>query len=190
MSDIHSAEMLLPVLQQACKKYPQHEEFPAAIVKISEQALYLFNHQKCVAKYSVSTSRYGEGQEEGTYKTPLGVHCVREKIGEGVKPCEIFSSREPSGNIACIELKEVSTDEDHITSRILWLSGLEPSVNQGKNSKGICVDSYERFIYIHGTHEEGLIGQPASIGCVRMKNEDVIHVFDQLSVSSIVIIEQ
>ena len=183
------AEELLPILKKVCKDYPQHAELPAAIVKIGRQALYLFNDHKLVAKYPVSTSRYGEGQDEDTNKTPLGVHCVQEKIGEGAQPCEIFSAREPSGIAARIENKAISTDQDCITSRILWLSGLEPGVNQGKNVDGVCVDSYQRFIYIHGTHEEGLIGQPASVGCVRMKNEDIIDVFDHLMVFSLVIIE-
>ena len=189
MSDIQSAKTLLPTLQQACKKHPQFAEFPAAIVKISEQALYLYVNQQYVKKYPVSTSRYGVGQEEGSNKTPLGVHCVQEKIGDGVQLCEIFSSREPSGEIACIEHEAKDTDHECITSRILWLSGLESGINQGQNLNEICVDSYQRFIYIHGTHEEGLIGQAASIGCVRMKNKDVIEVFDHLMISSLVIIE-
>ena len=189
MSDNQSAEMLLPVLEQAYKQYPQHAELPAAIVKISEQKLYLFHNQQFVRQYSISTSRYGVGQEESTNKTPLGVHCVKEKIGDGAQPCEIFLSRESSGEIASIEYKAQGTDYDCITSRILWLSGLEPGVNLGFNSDGHCVDSYQRYIYIHGTHEEGLIGQTASIGCIRMKNEDVIELFDQLKTSSLVVIE-
>lgn len=188
-SDGKEAGMLLPILQQAYKQYPKHAELPAAIIKVSEQALYLLVNQQFVKEYSVSTSRYGTGQEENTYKTPLGVHCVQEKIGESIQPCEIFLSREPSGEIACIEHEEKSTDQEFITSRILWLSGLEPGVNQGQNTNGICVDSYQRYIYIHGTHEEGLIGKTASIGCVRMKNEDVIELFDNLVKSSLVIIE-
>ncbi len=189
MSAIQSAEKLLLTLQQACKKHPDHAEVPAAIVKISEQALYLYINQQYVKKYPVSTSRYGVGQGEDSNKTPLGVHCVKEKIGDGVQFCEIFSSREPSGKIASLEYEAKGTDHECITSRILWLSGLETGVNQGQNVNGICVDSYQRYIYIHGTHEEGLIGQTASIGCVRMKNKDVIELFDHLMTSSLVIIE-
>ena len=89
---------------------------------------------------------------------------------------------------ATIEYDAVNTNNECITSRILWLAGLEDGLNKGKNADGDCVDSHDRYIYIHGTHEEGLIGQAASIGCVRMKNADVIDLFDRLVVSSLVVI--
>ncbi len=188
-SNEKTAEKLLPVLQQACEQYPQHAEYPAAIVKVGEQALYLFIDNKYFTKYSVSTSRHGVGQLEGSYQTPLGVHCVKEKIGASANLGEIFVSREPCKSIAVIEHDAVCTEKECITSRILWLSGLEQGFNKGLNTEGKCVDSHDRFIYIHGTHEEGLIGQAASIGCVRMKNKDVIDLFDHLQLSSLVIIE-
>lgn len=182
------AEKLLPLLQQACKKFPQHAVFPAAIVSVSEQALYLFEKHEYVCCYPVSTSRHGTGQEEGSYKTPLGVHCIKKKIGENAEFAEIFISREPTNSLASIQQAEVSTDIDCITSRILWLEGLEEGVNKNCNSEGCNVDSYSRYIYIHGTHEEGLIGQVASVGCIRLKNADVIDLFEKLFVSSLVII--
>ena len=189
MSDNKTVEKLLPILQQACANYPQHADFPAAIVKVNEQTLYLFEKNTCIATYPVSTSRYGVGQEQDSYKTPLGVHCIQEKIGAEAQHDEIFLSREPTNNIANIEHDAICTEKECITSRILWLSGLEQGVNKGQNNQGVCVDSYDRYIYIHGTHEEGLIGQQASIGCVRMNNADVIALFDHLMVSSLVIIE-
>ncbi len=188
MSDNKTAEELLPILQQTCEKYPLHAGFPAAIVKVNEQNLFLFEKNKLIAEYPVSTSRYGVGQIEGSYMTPLGVHYVQEKIGAQSKCGEIFLSREPTHTMVNIEHNAVSTDKECITSRILWLSGMEEGFNKGINSAGECVDSYERYIYIHGTHEEGLIGQVASIGCVRMKNIDVIDLFDRLVLSSLVII--
>jgi len=189
MSDSKTAEKLLSSLQQACNKFPKHADFPAAIISVSEQTLYLFVNNIIAATYPVSTSRHGVGQEEGSYKTPVGVHCIKEKIGEEAELSEIFLSRERTNSLATIENNAVCTDVECITSRILWLTGLEEGVNKSLNANGQNVDSYERYIYIHGTHEEGLIGQAASIGCVRMKNTDVVDLFDKLFVSSLVIIQ-
>ena len=132
----------------------------------------------------ISTSKYGVGNEEGSYKTPTGKHCVAEKIGADVSINEVFVGRKPQGVLD--ELKNTGTDlpEDIITSRIIWLKGLEPGFNQGGN-----VDSYERYIYIHGTDEEEKIGSPASHGCIRMRNDDVIDLFDQIEEGCEVILE-
>lgn len=176
---------LLPSLNQAYSKYPLYARYPAAIVKISEQMLYVISDWECISSYPVSTSRFGIGHNEGSYKTPTGVHCVQEKIGADADFAEIFRGRKRTHTIATIESRKVRTDEDHITSRILWLAGLESGVNKGKG-----VDSYARYIYIHGTHEEGLIGQPASEGCIRVKNRDVMDLFDRLVVPSLVIIKK
>jgi len=190
MSSAKTAEKLLPLLQQACEKYPQHAEYPVAIVSTNEQALYLYVKGSFVCNYSISTSRHGVGQQQGSYQTPLGTHYVKEKIGADAEFAEIFLSRERTNSIASIQHKAVCTQEECITSRILWLSGLEEGVNKAKDAEGYNVDSYERYIYIHGTHEEGLVGQAASIGCIRMKNEDVIDLYENLLVSSLVIIKQ
>lgn len=190
MPDSKTTEELLHILQQACEKYPQHASFPAAIVSIEEQALYLFENNKFVCSYPVSTSRHGVGQQEDSNQTPIGVHCVKEKIGAEAECAEIFLSRETTNSIAAIEHEAISTDIECITSRILWLTGLEEGINKGKSAEGQNVDSFERYIYIHGTHEEGLIGQAASIGCIRMKNAEVIDLFEKLFISSLVIIKQ
>ncbi len=184
-----SAEELLPLLQQACKNFPQHASFPAVIINASEQVLYLYINGSFSCSYPVSTSKHGIGQIEGSNQTPAGVHYVKEKIGEEAEFAEIFLSRERTNTQAQIESEAVCTDIDCITSRILWLAGLEDGVNKEKNASGQIVDSYERYIYIHGTHEEGLIGQTASIGCIRMKNTDVIDLFGKLFISSLVIIK-
>ncbi len=189
MSDSKSAEKLLPLLQQAREQYPQYVDFATAIASGSEQTLSLFEKDSFVCSYPVSTSRHGVGQQEGSYQTPIGVHCIKEKIGAEAEYAEIFLSRVRTNSLASIEHEAVCTEVECITSRILWLEGLEEGFNKAKNSEGHNVDSYERYIYIHGTHEEGLIGQAASIGCVRMKNADVIDLFDKLLVSSLVIIK-
>ncbi len=176
---------MLHRVKQACDKYPQHANYPAVVIKISEQKLYVFLNNECVCEYPISTSRYGTGQEEDSYKTPLGVHCVQEKIGGDAEFAEIFKARERTHSCANIEHEDICTNEDCITSRIIWLAGLEEGVN-----KGAGVDSYARYIYIHGTHEEGLIGQPASEGCIRMKNQDVIDLYDRIEIASLVIIDK
>ena len=178
-----TAQQLRTQVTNACDEYPQHANLPAAIIIVNEQMLYVYSNTEIVCEYPVSTSRYGVGQEDGSYKTPLGVHCVQEKIGDDAEFAEIFKARKRTHSCAHIEHEEKITDEDCITSRILWLSGLEEGVNKGEG-----VDSYARYIYIHGTQEEGLIGQAASEGCIRMKNQDVIELFNHLEVSSLVII--
>lgn len=190
MSEVKQAEQWMPLLKQACEQYPQHASLPAAVISVSQQALYLYVKNSFACCYPVSTSRYGIGQHEGSNQTPIGIHCVQEKIGEDAEFAEIFQSRKRTDAIATIENEAKGTELDCITSRILWLTGLEEGVNKSTNSEGKNVDSYQRYIYIHGTHEEGLIGQTASIGCVRMKNKDVIALFDTLSVSSLVIITE
>jgi hypothetical protein len=145
-------------------------------VDISEQQLYLFcrydNGNKEVKIYPVSTSKYGIGNQAGSNKTPLGLHYIKNKIGDGAPLGMIFKARQPMGRVAKINA-EVG---DFVTTRIMWLKGLEPGKNSGRG-----IDSYKRYIYIHGTADENKIGQPASHGCVRMYNSDVIDLFDRVT---------
>ncbi len=151
------------------------------IVDISRQELAHYRDGKLVKVYPVSTSEKGVGNREGSLQTPTGLHVVREKIGQQAPLLAIFKSRQPTGELASIETAPRHLDKDLVTTRILWLSGLEPGVNQGGD-----VDSYQRYIYIHGTPEEGLIGQPASHGCVRMKNRDIVELFSQIPEGALV----
>ena len=153
-----------------------HSQNNEIIVDISEQRLYLYNNDNLVQSFPVSTSKYGEGQIENSFKTPLGLHEIKEKIGDKAPINTIFIARENTNKIAEILIKSDDTQDDFVTSRILWLDGLENGIN-----RGVGVDSYSRYIYIHGTHEEGLIGQKASRGCIRMFNNDVIELFDMVS---------
>lgn len=141
-------------------------------VDISEQKLYLLDNEQVVKTYPVSTSKYGIGGTQGSNKTPLGRHVVAEKIGDGAPLNTIFKSRQNTGRLAKIDY---DSEEDYVTTRILWLQGLEQGVNLGPG-----VDSHKRYIYIHGTHEEALIGQPASHGCIRMRNQDVLELFNRV----------
>ncbi|OQW91843.1 MAG: hypothetical protein BWK79_16025 [Beggiatoa sp. IS2] len=142
------------------------------VVNISEQMLYLYAGDNVVVSYPISTSKYGIGSEAGSNKTPLGQHIIVSKIGEGAVEGTIFKSRVNTGKIAVMNAPGAG---DLVTTRILWLKGLEP----GKNAGG-QVDSYNRFIYIHGTAEEKFIGKPASHGCIRMKNTDVVDLFNRV----------
>ena len=158
-----------------------HSQNNEIIVDISEQRLYLYNNDNLVQSFQVSTSKYGEGQIENSFKTPLGLHEIKEKIGDKAPINTIFTARENTNKRAEIQINPNDTEDDFVTSRILWLDGLENGIN-----RGVGVDSYSRYIYIHGTHEEGLIGQKASHGCIRMFNNDVIELFDMVSELSLI----
>lgn len=142
-------------------------------MKVSTQRLFLVEGGKVVRQYPVSTSKYGIGNQAGSFKTPLGRHRIVRKIGAGAPVNTVFVERENTGRVAVIDRTLKGAAHDDVTTRILWLEGLEPGVNRGRG-----IDSRERFIYIHGTTSEGLIGRPASNGCVRMYNKDVLELFD------------
>ncbi|MFO7809880.1 MAG: L,D-transpeptidase [Candidatus Delongbacteria bacterium] len=136
------------------------------VISIRYQTL-IFTHRNIKLKFPVSTSKYGEGFDPGSNKTPLGMHIVCEKIGADAEYGMIFKSRKQTGEIAQIG----QSDEDVITSRILRLKGL-----QVRNAA-----TYDRYIYIHGTSDEARIGRKASMGCIRMKNDDIIELFEHVA---------
>src|SRR6056300_47129 len=152
-------------------------------VDISEQRLYLIENSLIKASYPISTSKYGEGSIENSFKTPLGEHSIKEMIGEEAEINTIFTSRINTKRSAIIIDQFEDTDNDYVTSRIMWLDGEEDGLNKGGN-----VDSFRRYIYIHGTHEEGLIGTKASHGCIRMFNYDVIELFNLVNIGTKVLI--
>jgi hypothetical protein len=149
-------------------------------VSSEKQCLYHYRNWELVASYDISTAKAGIGSESGSNKTPSGMHRIKEKYGDGLEPGAILKSRVFTGKIAKIYTDDTDVEEDHVTTRILWLDGLEPGHNRGKNAEGVKVDSHGRYIYIHGTPEEGLIGEPQSHGCVRMLNKDVIELYDAI----------
>ena len=152
-------------------------------VDISEQRLYLIENNQIKASYPISSSKYGEGSIENSFKTPLGEHSIKEMIGEEAKMNTIFTSRINTKRLATIIDQFEDTDNDYVTSRIMWLGGEEDGFNKGGN-----VDSFRRYIYIHGTHEEGLIGIKASHGCIRMFNYDVVELFNLVGIGTKVLI--
>jgi len=132
--------------------------------------------------YPVSTSRHGPGEQRDSYQTPRGLHCIAQKIGAGEPAGRVFKARQPTEQVC--RAGDYTGQGDVITSRILWLEGLESGLNAGG-----AVDSRERYIYIHGTPDEASLGQPASIGCIRMRDRDVIELFDQVDVGELVYVE-
>ena len=151
------------------------------VVSIARQHLYLVVGDSLLARFPVSTSSVGAGSAAGSNRTPLGVHRIASKFGQGAPLGTIFKARRSTGRIATIYHDSTDVADDLVTTRILWLKGLEPGRNEGQG-----IDSYKRYIYIHGTNEEGRIGRPASHGCVRMKNEDVITLFDGVETGTLV----
>jgi|TARA_B110000444_G_C18793717_1_gene573759 hypothetical protein len=152
------------------------------LIDLDAQKLYL---KKLFSEktYKISSSSFGIGSQKNSFKTPLGAHVISEKIGKKLPKGAVLKGRVWTNEIAEIISKPIDIEADVITSRILWLEGLEIGRNKGGN-----VDSKSRYIYIHGTAEEGLIGKPASLGCIRMFNEDVIELFKNVSVGTQVLI--
>jgi hypothetical protein len=156
-------------------KYP-HQQFKEFIyVGVERQKLFFFKENKVIKSYDISTSKYGAGTQHGSEQTPVGLHCVKSLHGHNVPVGGVFLSKKFTGKIVPIETSPSSTGRDDITTRVISLAGMESGIN-----KGGAIDSYDRHIYIHGTAEEGLIGQPASHGCIRMRNLDVIDLFDMV----------
>ena len=152
-------------------------------VSIDKQKMYKIQFGEIVKTYNISSSKYGIGSSEGSNKTPIGLHRVKEKYGANVPLYGRMIGRVFYGQIANIYEDTTSSKTDDITSRILWLNGLEEGINKGDG-----IDSYKRYIYIHGTSEEGKIGSPASHGCIRMKNKDVIDLFNEVAIGTFVLI--
>jgi lipoprotein-anchoring transpeptidase ErfK/SrfK len=138
------------------------------VVDVTRQQVDLLGAlDEVLASYPVSTSKFGLGFEEGSFKTPTGRFRISEKIGAGEPPWMSFKSRIPTGSIAV-----PGGSEDHILSRILWLEGMD-----AENS-----NTLKRTIYFHGTNQEELIGTPVSHGCIRLRNRDMIELFDLVKV--------
>ncbi len=134
-------------------------------VDVARQTLYLLSNGAAVKSWPVSTSKFGLGSEPGSFKTPLGRFRICEKFGQDAPAWAVFRSRIPTGEIA-----RPGSEGDGVLSRILWLEGLDA---ENGNTR-------DRFIYIHGTNQEDQIGSPASHGCVRLRNADIIELFERV----------
>ncbi|MFO7527258.1 MAG: L,D-transpeptidase [Marinobacter sp.] len=153
-----------------------HEHVDHLAVSIADQTLSLMNDQgRIIASYPVSTALNGAGEQDGSGCTPRGEHYIRAMVGQGLPENTVFRARRPTGEIYRPELALAHPDRDWILSRILWLCGLEPGKNRGPG-----VDSFRRFIYIHGTPDTEPMGVPRSHGCIRMRNRDVVALYDRV----------
>jgi UDP-N-acetylmuramate--alanine ligase len=169
----------IPRVRGVCTELglPQPDIF--IFIDTSSQTLEYYKEPATELTYRVSTSRFGIGNRDGSYMTPLGLHRVEQKIGGGARPWTIFKSREDTK----VVWTEDMDGENQILSRIIRLRGLETGVNAGPG-----IDSYERYIYIHGTNNENMIGTPMSHGCICMKNDDVINLYNIVEEGTLVYI--
>jgi L,D-transpeptidase YbiS len=147
---------------------------PKIHISVRRQQLSLKSGRKKLAGYPVSTSRFGLGSKEGSFKTPTGKFRIAEKIGDRMPPGTVFKSRRPVK-----ATKKMLQEEDLVMTRILWLDGLDPG----------NANTHDRYIYIHGTNHEDEIGEPASHGCIRMRNADLLELFDRVEIDTPVLIK-
>ncbi len=154
-------------------------------VSIQHQTMQVFRDAQLVKEYLISTAKNGAGEENGSEKTPRGWHVIRAKIGADAKPNTVFIHRRATGEIYSPELKAEFPQRDWILTRILWLSGAEV----GKNRLGPN-DTMRRFVYIHGTPDEVQMGKPGSRGCIRMRNSELIELFEITKPGTKILIEE
>ena len=146
-------------------------------ISISDQTLSLLDENDLIKQYSISTAKNGVGEEMDSECTPRGKHTISEKIGEGCEQNSVFVGRMLTGEIYEPALRELHPQRDWILTRILWLNGMEDGKNKGEVG-GMILDSHDRYIYIHGSPDDVAMGQPGSRGCVRMRNVEIIELFD------------
>jgi lipoprotein-anchoring transpeptidase ErfK/SrfK len=151
------------------------------LIDLPGQRLDLLDGDRRLLRYPVSTARNGPGEEADSGCTPRGLHRVRLRIGGGCPQGAVFVGRRTTGEIYDAELARRHPERDWILTRILWLTGLEPGRNRGG-----CVDTLHRFIYIHGCPDTEPMGRPCSHGCIRMRNADVIELFELVPTGALV----
>lgn len=153
------------------------------LIDLAAQRLELRQGARVLLAAAVSTAANGAGERNGSNRTPRGVHVVRARIGAGAVPGTVFVGRRPTGEVWSADLARRHPQRDWILTRILWLSGREVGCNRLGD-----VDTMRRYIYIHGTPDDTLLGVPGSHGCVRMGNDAVIALFDRTPAGTRVLI--
>ncbi|MGA8260635.1 MAG: L,D-transpeptidase [Arenicellales bacterium] len=155
-------------------------------VSLSRQRMQLLDERgEVLETYEVSTARNGPGERDGSECTPRGAHRIRARIGAGCPVNTVFRGRRPTGEIYSPELRRRFPERDWILTRILWLSGLEPGFNRLGG-----VDTMRRYIYIHGAPDEDPMGVPGSHGCIKMRNRDILELFDRVPAGTPVAIRE
>jgi lipoprotein-anchoring transpeptidase ErfK/SrfK len=152
-------------------------------IETAEQRLTLYSGNRAARVYAISTSRFGTGERRGSFMTPRGRHIIRAKIGADQPLGAVLVARRPTGEIYSESLARAFPERDWVLTRILWLSGTEV----GRNRLGE-VDTMRRYVYIHGAPDSAPMGVPGSMGCIRMRNADVVELFDAVSPGTAVII--
>lgn len=160
----------------------KHFQQADIFIDLIQQKLYLPKHQR---SYPISTGLNGIGEQENSGKTPRGWHIISEKFGENLPINSVFIARQWTGEVYSDELAQQYPDRDWILSRILWLQGIEQGFNLGEG----C-DTKQRYIYIHGTPDSEPMGIPISHGCIRMRNQDVIELFDLIPLNASVFLSE
>ena len=151
------------------------------LINLQRQQLQLLSGDELIKSYSVSTALNGPGERQGSECTPRGLHRIRIKIGADCPENAVFVGRRFSGEIYTPKLGRLNPDRDWVLTRILWLTGLEPGRNRGGK-----VDSLRRYIYIHGCPDSEPMGEPRSHGCIRMRNRELIELFDRVGLGTLV----
>lgn len=149
------------------------------VINIAKQNLCLYEHNAEISQYQVSTAKNGIGSRQDSGCTPLGEHIIAQKIGGDQPINSVFVGRVPTNEVYSADFGKLHPERDWILSRILWLAGLEEGINKGCNDKGGC-DTYQRYIYIHGTPDDEAMDMPLSHGCVRMRNQDIIELYEKV----------
>jgi lipoprotein-anchoring transpeptidase ErfK/SrfK len=146
-------------------------------VNLSRQEMRAYDGAQEVACYAISTARNGAGEMMDSERTPRGAHRIAVKIGDACVPNTVFVARQPTGEIYDADLAARDPGRDWILTRILWLAGCDHGYNSGGER-----DTFARYIYIHGTPDTTVLGQPGSRGCIRMRNRDIVELFDAVEV--------
>ena len=154
-------------------------------VFVGEQRLELYNDDDLLLATSISTAKKGVGEINGSEKTPRGWHTIRAKIGNHLPLNTVFVGRRPTGEIYSPGLRTQHPQRDWILTRILWMSGLEPGFNRLGN-----VDTMRRYIYIHGCPDDDVLGVPGSHGCIKMRNTEIVRLFNLIDVGTRVYITE
>lgn len=174
------------LVQDLQQRFPGYSTQQVVLIDATNQKLLLIEQGQVTNRWIISTAEAGLGSRKGSNQTPLGAHRLAQKIGDDAPLGTVFKARQNTGRVANIlTAAGARSGEDNVTTRVMWLDGLEPGLN-----KGGAVDSYQRYIYIHGTDEEGRLGAPASHGCIRMRNRDVVDLYDRVREDTLVFIAE
>ena len=163
--------------------YADRELQEVLYISLVNQRMYHYKDGSIIRDFIISGAAKGAGNQSGSNQTPTGLHNICQKIGDDVPLGGILKSKVYTGKVATIYTDSTDVEDDHVTTRIMSLCGEEPGINKGGN-----VDSFNRYVYIHGTPEEGLLGQPASHGCIRMVNQEVIELYESVEEGTLVLI--